>query len=319
MREFWHSDVAPGPSRGSSPGTFCRKSLPCPAGPSRGGRLPAASRFRPSQWREGAGTCARLSGEWVLCVALTAASDGRLNSASSLVVPSPFPLRGAHCGPRCPARGPGHRPGRGFPRRPGVSPRPSPRRRRASGTGLRERTWGLGSTGCRPPIPGRLGFSPARSRRPFHRGLLRVGVRVGLLVPKAAERLFKLEAGFAPTARSAVAETESWGLLASESIQRPVPVQPQVPKPRRCASTPPRLIELAPSGTSRDGRVTSVVQVSARHMGRSRSVQCAADGDRARRVLPRTAVGVAVPFTCQTALVRCAKRRAGPNSGTSTR
>ena len=80
-----------------------------------------------------------------------------------------------------------------------------------------------------------------------------------------------------------------------------------------------RALELAPSGTSRDGRVTSVVQVSARHMGRSRSVQCAADGDRARRVLPRTAVGVAVPFTCQTALVRCAKRRAGPNSGTSTR
>ena len=225
--------------------------------------MPAASRFRPSQWREGAGTCARLSGEWVLCVALTAANDGRLNSASSLVVPSPFPLRGAHCGPRCPARGPGHRPGRGFPRRPGVSPRPSPRRRRASGTGLRERTWGLGSTGCRPPIPGRLGFSPARSRRPFHRGLLRVGVRVGLLVPKTTEGLFELDTGFAPAARSAVAETESWGLLASESIQRPVPVQPQVPKPRRCASTPPRLIELAPSGTSRDGRVTYVVRVSA--------------------------------------------------------
>ena len=102
--------------------------------------------------------------------------------------------------------------------------------------------------------PGDWDSSPARSRRPIHRGLLRVVVRVGLLVPKTTEGLFKLEAGFAPAARSAVAETGPWGLLASESIQRPVPVQPQVPKPRRCASTPPRLIELAPSGTSRDGR-----------------------------------------------------------------
>jgi hypothetical protein len=114
---------------------------------------------------------------------------------------------------------------------------------------------------------GDWGSSPARSRRPFHLGLLRVGVRVGLLVPKTTEGLFKLDAGFAPAARSAVAKPESWVILASESIQRPVLVQPQVPKPRRCASTPPRLIELAPSGTSRDGRVTRVVQVSARHLG----------------------------------------------------
>ncbi len=87
---------------GSSPGTFCRKSLPYPVGLTRGGCLPVTGRFRPSQWREGAGTCAGLSGEWVLCVAPTAASGGRLNSASSLDDPSPFPLRGAHCGPRCP-------------------------------------------------------------------------------------------------------------------------------------------------------------------------------------------------------------------------
>ena len=65
--------------------------------------------------------------------------------------------------------------------------------------------------------PGDWGSSPARSRRPFHRGLLRVVVRVGLLVPKATEGLFKLEAGFAPAARSAVAETGPRGLLASES------------------------------------------------------------------------------------------------------
>jgi hypothetical protein len=98
--------------------------------------------FRPSQWREGAGTCARLSGEWVLCVAPTAASGGLLNSASSLGVPSPFPLRGAHCGPRCPARWAGPSPGPRDTRRPGSSPRPSPRRWRASDAGLRERTWG---------------------------------------------------------------------------------------------------------------------------------------------------------------------------------
>ena len=178
---------------------------------------------------------------------------------------------------------PGHRPGRGFP----AGPARAPGRVRGKG-GPRARgcgsvRGGLGSASCRPPVLGRLGSSPARSRRPFHRGLLRVGVRVGLLVPKATEGLFKLDAGFAPAARSAVAETESWGLLASESIQRPVPVQPQVPKPRRCASTPTRLIELAPSGTSRDGRVTRVVRVSARHIGRCRvcSVRC-------RRVLSPT-------------------------------
>ena len=70
-----------------------------------------------------------------------------------------------------------------------------------------------------------------------------MGVRVGLLVPKATERLFKLEAGFAPTARSAGGGDGVVGLLASESIERPVPVQPRVPKPRRCASTPTRLID----------------------------------------------------------------------------
>ncbi len=109
MREFGTRMLLRAPREGRRREHLCRKSLPCPAGLSRGGRLPAAGRFRPSQWREGAGTCTGLSGEWVLCVAPTAASlsDGRpgLNSASSLVVPSPLPLRGArHGGPRCPAR-----------------------------------------------------------------------------------------------------------------------------------------------------------------------------------------------------------------------
>jgi hypothetical protein len=87
------------------------------------------------------------------------------------------------------------------------------------------------------------GSSPARSRRPFHRGSLRVGVRVGLLVPKATERLFKLEAGFAPTARSAGGGDGVVGPPCVRVNQRPVPVQPKVPKPRLCASTPLRLID----------------------------------------------------------------------------
>jgi hypothetical protein len=305
---------------GSSPGTFCRESLPCPAGLTHRGCSPAAGRSRPSQWREGAGTCARLSGEWVLCVAPTAAGEGRLNSASSLGDPSPFPLRWAYGGPRCPAWCAGPSPGPGFPRRPGAGPRPSPLRERASGAGVRERTWG--------PWFGRLPAADTRATG------VPVQPAVGGLSTADCSG-WSSESAF--LCRKPLKDSSSWkrGLprqpvprwrrrgrgasLRPSQIQRPVPVQPQVPKPRRCASTPPRLIELAPSGTSRDGRVTSVVQVSARHMGRSRSVQCAADGDRARRVLPRTAVGVAVPFTCQTALVRCAKRRAGPNSGTSTR
>jgi hypothetical protein len=104
--------------------------------------LPVAGRFRPSQWREGAGTCAGLSGEWVLCVAPTAAGGGRLNSASSLGDPSPFPLRGAQGGPRCPVWCAEPSPGPGISRRPGAGPRPSPQQWRASGAGLRERTWG---------------------------------------------------------------------------------------------------------------------------------------------------------------------------------
>jgi hypothetical protein len=263
---------------------FCRKSLPCLVGLTRGGCLPVTGRFRPSQWREGAGTCAGLSGEWVLCVAPTAASGGRLNSASSLGDPSPFPLRGDHCGPRCPVWFAGPSPGPGdFPQA-----RRGPPAESAVEAGLGRGVAGAYVGALVRPAAGReysgdWESSPARSRRPFHRGLLRVGVRVGLLMPKATEGLFKLDAGFAPAARSAVAKTESWGLLASESIQRPVPVQPQVPKPRRCASTPTRLIELAPSGTSRDGRVTRVVRVSAGHIGRCRvcSVRC-------RRVLSPT-------------------------------
>jgi hypothetical protein len=260
------------------------------------------------EWRVGP-MCRADCGQWwpaKLCVQL-----GRSKSVSAPRGPLRAAMSGVVCRaiarargfPAGPARAPGRVRGKGGPR--------------ARGCGSVR--GGLGSASCRPPVLGRLGSSPARSRRPFHRGLLRVGVRVGLLVPKATEGLFKLDAGFAPAARSAVAETESWGLLASESIQRPVPVQPQVPKPRRCASTPTRLIELAPSGTSRDGRVTRVVRVSAGHIGRCRvcSVRC-------RRVLsptspPQDGSGRRRALHMPNSVVRCAKRRAGPNSGTSTR
>jgi hypothetical protein len=154
--------------------------------------------------------------EWVLCVAPAAAGGGRLNSqaASSLGDPSPFPLRGAHCGPRCSAWCAGPSPG------PGVSPHWQARRgppaesaakaglwRGGAGAYVRALVWPAAGR----QYPGDWGFSPARSRRPFHRGLLRVGVRVGLLVPKANEGPFKLEAGFAPAARSAVAVRRSRG------------------------------------------------------------------------------------------------------------
>jgi len=184
------------------------------------------------EWRVGP-MCRADCGQWwpaKLCVQL-----GRSKSVSAPRGPLRAAMSGVVCRaiarargfPAGPARAPGRVRGKGGPR--------------ARGCGSVR--GGLGSASCRPPVLGRLGSSPARSRRPIHRGLLRVGVRVGLLVPKATEGLFKLDAGFAPAARSAVAETGPWGLLASESIQRPVPVQPQVPKPRRCASTPTRLIE----------------------------------------------------------------------------
>jgi hypothetical protein len=97
---------------------------------------------------------------------------------------------------------PGHRPGLagyGLPRRPSNdSPAES-----AAVAGLRRGgaaaayvgSWvnrlpaaSTQATGC----PGL-----ARGRRPLHHGWLRVGVRVGLLIPKATERLFKLEARYA--------------------------------------------------------------------------------------------------------------------------
>jgi hypothetical protein len=172
---------------------------------------------------------------------------------------------------------PGHRPGRGFPAGPARSPG---RVRCVSGPrarGCGSVRGGLGSAGCRPPIPRRLGVP----------GQPAVG---GLSTAECSG--WSSESAF--LCRKPLIDSSSWkrGLprrpvprwrrrgrgasLRPSQIQRPVPVQPQVPKPRRCASTPPRLIELAPSGTSRDGRVTCVVRVSARHIGRCRvcSVRC---------------------------------------------
>jgi hypothetical protein len=99
---------------------------------------------------------------------------------------------------------PGSCPGRGSLPGPAGAVRPSPQEWRASGAaGLRQRTWRLGSTGCRPPRPGRLRCqsSPRSAASPPR--WYRVGVRVGLLVPKATEGLFKLEAWSARAARAA--------------------------------------------------------------------------------------------------------------------
>ena len=102
----------------------------------------------------------------------------------------------------------------------------------------------LGSYSCRLPWPGR----PSEWVQPAVGSLSTSEesgwvVRVGLLMPKTTEGLFELDARF----RSRPVRPQGWrwsrrASRASESIQRPVPIQPQVPKPPRCASTPPRLI-----------------------------------------------------------------------------
>ena len=179
----------------------------------------------------------------------------------------------------------------------------------------------LGSYSCRLPWPGRPGewVQPAVGSlsTPEESGWV---VRVGLLMPKATEGLFELDARF----RSRPVQPQGWrwsrrASRTSESIQRPAPIQPQVPKPPRCASTPPRLIELAPSGTSRIGGIFLVYRASAITRGGAVRVECAADGDRTRQVLPqdgsrrRHAVQVCKHrwFDVQTAR--------GPNGGTSAR
>ena len=144
----------------------------------------------------------------------------------------------------------------------------------------------LGSYSCRLPWPGRPGewVQVGSLSTSEESGWV---VRVGLLMPKATEGLFELDARF----RSRPVQLQGWrwsrrASRASESIQRPVPVQPQVPKPPRCASTPPRLIELSPSGTSRDGGILSI-RASACTGAVAARVVCAADGDRTRQILPQ--------------------------------
>ncbi len=101
-RELWHSDAAPGPCGGSSPGTFLRKSLPRMVGLIRVGCSPlVVGRFRPSQWRERVCTAPWRVASAPVALCRLRPVDGRLNSASGLVDPFLFPLRWAHCGPRC--------------------------------------------------------------------------------------------------------------------------------------------------------------------------------------------------------------------------
>jgi hypothetical protein len=66
-------------------------------------------------------------------------------------------------------------------------------------------------------------------------------------------------------------------------------------------------LKLAPSGTYRDVGFASFEVGSAHNTWAGAGcVECAAVGSRTQYILLGTAVGVAVPFTCQTALVRCA-------------
>jgi hypothetical protein len=147
------------PGEGRRREQFCRKSLPCPAGLSRGGCLTAAGRFRPSQWREGAGTCARLSGEWVLSVAPTAASGWPAKLCVQPGVPNSVSApRGALWAAMSGTVARGHRPGRGLPSRPGTTLWPSQQRRRASesesgagGRGSVRRVLGRPAASCQYP------------------------------------------------------------------------------------------------------------------------------------------------------------------------
>jgi hypothetical protein len=193
MREFWHSDVAPGPGAGNTLSEVTVTALSGRAEPRwvlAGGRqVPSESdaqrsrHLRPVGRRVGP----MLRRLWPV--------GGRLKFASSMGVPIRFSLRGAHCGPRCPAKW-----CRAIARAVGCPAVPArlsgrvhsddgPRARGAAGVFVESWVDRL------PADSTRVTGSPSPTRgRPLHRGWLRVGVRVDLLIPKATEGLFKLDA-----------------------------------------------------------------------------------------------------------------------------
>jgi hypothetical protein len=106
--------------------------------------------------------CARLGGEWVLSSTPMCCTDcGQWSPAKPCVKPgcpnsvsAPLGVLWAVMSGTVVSS---HSPGHGSPRRPCNDSLQSPQRWRASGAGeLWERTWGLGSTSCQPPVPGRL-------------------------------------------------------------------------------------------------------------------------------------------------------------------
>jgi hypothetical protein len=105
--------------------------------------------------------------------------------------------------------------------------------------------------------------SPARGQRPLHHGWLRVGVRVGLLIPKATEGLFKLKARYALTIRSAgLRQWSRWASLCPSQFCGPClsNLQPKVPKPLWCASTPLLLILLSCISLSLEEESSPIIQ-----------------------------------------------------------
>ena len=135
VREFGHSDVAPGPGNGSSPGTSCRKSLPGPAdrGPAAG--LMAVRQVPSESVAQGAATAPQVGGKWVPCVEpLRPVLAGLL--CVQLVSPQvSFRSAGALWAAMSGVKLPGHRPGGRLPSGPASSVRPSPQQWRASGAG----------------------------------------------------------------------------------------------------------------------------------------------------------------------------------------
>jgi hypothetical protein len=148
-------------------------------------------RFRPSQPALGCWQSPMVGSS---CPRLTYADCGRWWPAQPRVQPNyPVPFSA----PAGRARGrdtrrwsPGHRPGRGSPRRPGCSSPAESAELRASGSAEWRRAYvGSWIAGCRRPFPGDcvLQSSPRSAASPLRGRVVdsSVVVRVGLLIPKA--------------------------------------------------------------------------------------------------------------------------------------
>jgi hypothetical protein len=146
---------------------------------------------------------------------------------------------------------PGRRPG--FPHW-GPAPLSSrARARRSEGSSQRSTALGIRLSGG---LSRATKSSPRASVSVFHRMamslILRTGLRVG---PNRSGPTPRASVEGQPTGRCGRSWEPCRQGSGSHNLERvegsPTSVQPQVPKPRQCASTQPRLIKLAPSDVAR--------------------------------------------------------------------